>query len=241
MNKLKNMESNYVFDILIDTFKETHGYEKGEPMDGDATEGMSEWYAAERGWGDEEKREFLNYADIREGNVNPDDYRDINLNEMKDEKDRMRKLTQAFQQKGEIFKEERDNTNAEKIQEEFKRLSELASGEKTASLKEAEQGGFMGGNDTTGGFHGTNQPRSVTSIIDNLYDNPTMYQGAQGNAISLKDDEALGVAIKRTLESGAPVNNIAFYDEVNWHLAQLGFPSKLPQDIKSAILKMITG
>jgi hypothetical protein len=160
---------------------------------------------------------------------------------MENEKDRMRKLTQSYEQKGEIFKEDREETNAEKLQEEFKRLSELASGKKTTSLKEAEQGGFMGGTDTTGGFHGTNQPRSVTSIIDNLYDNPTMYQGAQGNIVSLKDDEALGVAIKRTLESGAPVNNIAFYDEINWNLAQLGFPAKLPQDIKEALLKMIIG
>lgn len=153
----------------------------------------------------------------------------------------MRKLTQSYEQKGEIFKEERDSTNAEKIQEEFKRLSELASGKKTAALKESEQGGFMGGNDQTGGFHGTNGPRSVTSIIDNLYENPTMYQGAQGNGIALKDGEALDISIKRTLESGAPVNNIAFYDEVNWNLSQLGFPAKLPQDIKTAILKMITG
>ena len=155
------------------------------------------------------------------------------------EKDRMRKLTQAMQQKGEIFKEERDETNAEKLQEEFKRLSALASGEETAALKEAQQGGFMGGTDATGGFHGTNQPRSVTSIVDNLYSNPTKYQGAQGNAVALKDNEALEVSIKRTLSSGAPVNDIAFYDEVNWNLAQLGFPSKLPQDIKTAILNMM--
>lgn len=155
------------------------------------------------------------------------------------EKDRMRKLTQSFGEKGEIFKEERKETNAEKIQEEFKRLSELASGEKTASLKESEQGGFMGGTEQTGGFHGANQGRTVSSIIDNLYSNPTMYQGAQGNAIALKDNEALDVAIKRTLNSGAPVNDIAFYDEVNWNLAQLGFPSKLPQDIKTAILNLI--
>lgn len=159
--------------------------------------------------------------------------------EKNNELDRMCKLTQAFEQKGEIFKEEREETNAEKLKSEFKRLSELASGEKTASLKESEQGGFMGGNEQSGGMRGVAQPRTVTSIIDNLYSNPTMYQGAQGNAIALKDSEALELAIKRTLSSGAPVNNIAFYDEVNWNLANLGFPSKLPQDIKTAILNMI--
>jgi hypothetical protein len=158
---------------------------------------------------------------------------------MENEKDRMRKLTQSFEQKSEIFKEERDNTNAEKIQEEFKRLSELASGKNTAALKEAEQGGFMGGTEASGGYHGVNQGRTVTSIIDQMYSNPTQYQGAQGNNIRIKDDEALEISIKRTLNSGAPVNNIAFYDEVNWNLAQLGFPSKLPQDIKTAILSLI--
>lgn len=153
--------------------------------------------------------------------------------EENNEKDRMRELTKSFQKKDEVFKEKRDNTNAEKLEEEFKRLSELASGEKTEAIKENQQGSYMGAE------HGTNQPRSVTSIVDNLYSNPTMYQGAQGNPISLKDDEALSIAVKRTLESGAPVNNIAFYDEVNWNLTQLGFPTKLPQDIKTAIFKMI--
>jgi len=156
------------------------------------------------------------------------------------EKDRMRKLTQSFQQKGEIFKEEREETNAEKLSEEFKRLSALASGKETAALKEAQQGSFMGGTETSGGYHGVNQGRTVTSIIDNMYSNPTQYQGAQGNNIRIKDDEALEISIKRTLNSGAPVNNIAFYDEVNWNLAQLGFPSKLPQDIKTAILKLMS-
>jgi len=157
------------------------------------------------------------------------------------EKDRMRKLSQSFEKKGEIFKEERDNTNAEKLDEEFKRLSELASGEKTgAKIQEAQQGGFMGGSESAGGYHGVNQGRTVTSIIDNMYSNPTQYQGAQGNNIALKEGEAISVCIKRTLESGAPVNDIAFYDEVNWNLAQLGFPSKLPQDIKSAIIKMMS-
>jgi len=130
---------------------------------------------------------------------------------------------------------------AEKLQEDYKRLSELASGEKTgAKIQEAQQGGFMGGNEKTGGYHGVNQGRTVTSIIDNMYSNPTQYQGAQGNNIKLKDNEALDVSIKRTLQSGAPVNNIAFYDEVNWNLAQLGFPSKLPQDIKEAILNLMS-
>jgi hypothetical protein len=151
-----------------------------------------------------------------------------------EEKDRMRNLTQSFEEKGEIFKENRDQTNSEKLKEEFRRLAELSSGEKTGAVREnIQSGGFMGGS------HGVNQGRTVNSIVDDLYSNPTINQGARGNLVAIKDDEALEISIKRTLNSGAPVNNIAFYDEVNWNLAQLGFPSKLPQDIKSAIIKLI--
>jgi hypothetical protein len=163
-----------------------------------------------------------------------------NIKMEENEKDRMRRLTQSFETKGEIFKEERESTNAEKLKEDYKRLSELSSGEKNAGLRENQQGNFMGGgSDRSGGQHAVNQGKSVTSIIDNMYSNPTQYQGAQGNNIAIKDGEALEISIKRTLGSGAPVNNIAFYDEVNWNLAQLGFSSKLPQDIKEAIIKMI--
>lgn len=154
------------------------------------------------------------------------------------EKDRMRKLSQSFVEKNEIFKEKRKETNAEKLQEDYKRLVELSSGEKNAGLREGLQG-MVGGDGTRGGIHGVNQGRTVTNIIDNLYSNPSQYQGAKGNSIMLKDNEALDVSIKRALNSGAPVNNIAFYDEVNWNLAQLGFSSKLPQDIKEAILNLI--
>jgi len=156
------------------------------------------------------------------------------------EKDRMRKLTQSFNTKNEIFKEDREETNAEKLQEDYKRLSELATGERTgARIEEAQQGGFAGGTEQSGGYHGVNQGKTVTSLVDNMYSDPTQYQGAQGNNIAIKDTEAIEIAIKRTLNSGAPVNNIAFYDEVNWNLAQLGFPSKLPQVIKEAILKLM--
>ena len=57
----------------------------------------------------------------------------------------------------------------------------------------------------------------------------------------LMPEEALRVAIMRVLSGGSPVNNISFYDEVNWHLSKLGFPSKLPLDIKQMILKIIEG
>lgn len=57
----------------------------------------------------------------------------------------------------------------------------------------------------------------------------------------LKPEEALHIAIERVLSGGAPINNISFYDEINWHLSKLGFPSKAPLDIKQALLKMVEG
>ena len=55
----------------------------------------------------------------------------------------------------------------------------------------------------------------------------------------LKNSEALSISIKRALESGTPINDISFYDEVNWNLNNMGFDSVLSVDIKNAILKMI--
>lgn len=47
--------------------------------------------------------------------------------------------------------------------------------------------------------------------------------------------EALELCIKRTVDSGAPINNIEFYDEVNWNLQNMGYASKNSLDIKSAL------
>ena len=47
--------------------------------------------------------------------------------------------------------------------------------------------------------------------------------------------EALELCIKRSVDSGAPINNIGFYDEVNWNLQNMGYPAKLPLEIKEAL------
>lgn len=53
--------------------------------------------------------------------------------------------------------------------------------------------------------------------------------------IGITAKEAFEISIKRVLESGAPINNIGFYDEINWNLQRMGHASKNPLDIKSAI------
>jgi hypothetical protein len=86
----------------------------------------------------------------------------------------------------------------------------------------------------------TNTPTTVNSIADDK--NITQQQpwgNMKGSTGALKPEEALKIAIERVLSSGAPVNNISLYDEVNWNLQKLGFDAKLPIDIKNAILKMI--
>jgi len=109
-NKFENIKSNEIFDLLINSYKNKEFGD--EPMDGDDTERMANKYAVERGWNEEEKRKFLNYANIREGNTNPQDF-DINLNEMENkEKNRMKELNKSFDEKGEIFKKEREDTNS---------------------------------------------------------------------------------------------------------------------------------
>lgn len=86
----------------------------------------------------------------------------------------------------------------------------------------------------------TNTPTTVNSLID---DKNIMQQQPWGNMKgvtgALKPEEAIKIAIERVLSSGAPINNISLYDEVNWNLQKLGFDAKSPLDIKNAILKMI--
>ena len=78
----------------------------------------------------------------------------------------------------------------------------------------------------------------TTERIDNIYNNPAV--SFKSIKQPLRSDEAFELAIKRALESGAPVNNMEFYEEVNWSLAQLGFPAKSPLDIKNKIVSMIS-
>lgn len=83
---------------------------------------------------------------------------------------------------------------------------------------------------------GINKGRSVNSMVD---DYVSKYGGMNSVASAIKPSEALVIAIMRTLESGAPVNNMGFYDEVNWHLQTLGNPSQQPLIIKNTLLKLL--
>lgn len=149
---------------------------------------------------------------------------------MSTEKDRMRDLVKMFEKKDEIFTESKKDINEDVLSGEYRRLKDLASGSKNADFKE----NFAIPND----WNLAGKGMSVNSLVDNLYNNPAV--SFKPIKQPLKSEEAFEIAIKRALESGAPINNMDFYEEVNWSLAQLGFPAKSPLDIKNKIASMIS-
>jgi hypothetical protein len=154
----------------------------------------------------------------------------VKTKNMSEEKNRMRDLVKMFEKKDEIFSNDKKEINEDILSDEYKRLKDIATGSRNAVFKE----GLAISNDwNTGG-----QGMSVSTIGDSAYGNPSV----TFNAIRqpLKNDEAFEIAIKRTIESGAPVNDLGFYDEVNLNLNQLGFPAKNPIDIKNKIVTMIS-
>lgn len=153
---------------------------------------------------------------------------------MENKEQRMRDLVEFYKNKNEIFvpkKEDKENVNNEGLQKEYQRLKNLTSPDTNSTFKE----NFVSAGDWNMG--GGNRDRTVNSIVDQMFDNSAvMYKPSRQ---PLNPEEAFNLAIKRTLKSGAPINDVGFYDEVNWQLMSLGFPAKLPLDIKNALLKLI--
>ena len=150
---------------------------------------------------------------------------------MDEKTQRMNDLLQKMDQKNEIYKEQEDKEEGQEvIQERRERFKKLVFHENYLNATAHPIGG-MG--------------ETVNSIVDNS-------DGTQYNKYGFERDitkpavtagitskEALNISIERTIKSGAPINNIGFYDEVNWNLEKMGFMSKLPLDIKNAINDML--
>jgi len=156
------------------------------------------------------------------------------------EKERAKELIKSLEQtKGATIKENiNKEINDETLTEEVKKMKRLANAENTnkdfrdRDIKEtyminAPYGKLAGG-----------QGKTVNTFIDTESD-ATSDKTPKPEPQGLMPDEALGVAIKRTLKSGVPVNDFSFYDEVNHGLMKLGFPAKNALDIKNYILQMI--
>lgn len=148
------------------------------------------------------------------------------------EKDkRMLKIMESLENSHEVYKDDVRVINEDEMSKENKRLKSLVSEDTNADFKNENY--YIAGKFGTGG-----RGRTVNSIVDDYREDPTAKTPKVAPS-NLKPDEALEVCIKRVLKSGTPINNISFYDEVNWNLMNLGFAAVNEINIKTSILSMI--
>ncbi len=162
-------------------------------------------------------------------------------------KNRMVELIKSFESPNEIIKEDKQKpVDEKKIEQERERLKQI-------TLNESNQLNYWAGNAPTilgkgqtinTAFNQQNQNATINTTFGNQNNtNIGFSPNANGphnpNYTYLQPSEAVRLAISRTLNSGAPVNNIGFYEEVNRELNILGFNSKSPLDIKQTLLKLI--
>jgi len=149
-----------------------------------------------------------------------------------DEINRMRQLIKSFELKNEIIRESKGKVIDENaMKTESDRLKTIARVNESFAVDSpsfAKPKKYIAG-------------ETVNTFMskDDVNQNPNSNKLYNPNYTYLLPSEALELCIKRTLESGAPVNNIGFYEEINWNLNNLGFPSKAPLDIKTAISKFM--
>lgn len=148
--------------------------------------------------------------------------------------ERMREIMKSLEESREVYKDNNKQVDAEKISKENKRLKSLISEDTNSDFKEVNENYYIAGKFGTGG-----RGKTVNSLLDDYQDSTAM-KTPKVSSSNLKPDEALEVCIKRVLKSGTPVNNITFYDEINWNLMNLGFPAVNEIDIKQSILSMIS-
>ncbi len=152
------------------------------------------------------------------------------MNKNINEKDRMKRLIESFEEKNEIIKETTEQKVDEgallKESERFKKIARVD--EWITNTKSNQTAPFTSGHGAT-----------VNTFIPNTgaEQNIKMYNP---NYTYLQSNEALKLAIKRAIESGAPINNLGFYEEVNWHLNNMGFNAMQPLDIKTSLKKMVS-
>lgn len=146
---------------------------------------------------------------------------------------RMLEIAKSLEESHEVYKDNAKEVDKNKILQESERLKSLISKDTNADFKEVNENYYIAGKFGTGG-----RGRTVNSILDDYKDNPVVKTPKVAPS-NLKPDEALEVCIKRVLKSGTPVNNISFYDEINWNMMNLGFPAVNEIDIKQAILSLI--
>lgn len=165
---------------------------------------------------------------------------------------RMARLSKAMESSKEAYKSEEDlvsKVNPETVKKEFDRLKQIARIEENAGNvgQTHPQGGLSNLNagqnnnlinTSVNSFMGDMPGKTVNTFLEN----PNLYLANKNhnpNYTYLRPSEALRLAIVRTLNSGAPVGKMGFYEEVNWNLNNLGFDSKSPLDIKQMVMKIV--
>ena len=148
----------------------------------------------------------------------------MSLDEKKDK--RIKELVKKMSSKDISLKESvENNLGNQDLEEQSNRFKKLASYDKSADFST-----------NSSIINEIGQTVNTMTGINNIaYNNK--YGFSDNNMISanVTAKESLEISIKRTLDSGAPINNIGFYDEVNWNLEKMGYDSKSPIDIKKAI------
>jgi hypothetical protein len=149
------------------------------------------------------------------------------------QEERIKQLVKSFDTKSEVIKESVEkNIDDSLIKEESDRLKEIA---RIDEYNANSSIGFMAKKPT----YIAGQGQTVNTFMAADEQNPKQNKMYNPNYTYLQPSEALGLSIKRTLESGAPVKDMDFYDEINWNLNNMGFLSKSALDIKNTILKML--
>jgi len=149
-----------------------------------------------------------------------------NINE-----ERMLEIMHSFDNSKENFKEAKEVDENPNLIAEQTRLKAMISKNLNKDFKNENY--YVAGSFQTGG-----QGKTVNSFLDSYSDN-TINKTPKPAPTALKPDEALEVSLKRTLKSGTPINNVSFYDEVNWNLMNLGFPAVNAIKIKEQITDML--
>lgn len=138
--------------------------------------------------------------------------------------------------------------NKKILSKEFERFSKI-----TNRVEERLNEGAFGGGSGTEMTRGGATPQPYTTKYNpkagmNYYPGygktvntfiPTMETPQNTTSANLTLTEAMLIAIKRVVKSGYPVNNMGFYEEINWNLNNMGFDSAQPIDIKEGLKKML--
>jgi len=153
---------------------------------------------------------------------------------------RMIQLSKALEQKDIVLKNEKSKeVNQTKVNQEMERFKEVAKLNETWGTSVNKFNGQIPNQFMQAKHAVLGQGQTVNTFMSNNNPNPNANTVHNPNFTYLSDAEALRLAISRALNSGAPVNNLGFYEEVNQTLNSLGFLAKPPIAIKEMVIKLI--